>query len=211
MKKVRLVFAAALALALVSCNKLAVEKPSAQEPLQEERISSADVARNLEIATKAITEDEETMDKLRLLLMEGKDGSHLYIEVAQGEACYVNGEVGIIRTDDGQTLLDLDIMIMGLFPVQGTINPYQVVKYGLLGALSMNIEEGAQNIEKANEYINIRVNDTYVIYLGVVPGEASEDFTIKLFMANPDDTESEPISLSDIVIGFIDDMLGAQE
>lgn len=199
MKKVRFVFAAALALALASCNKLAVvEQPVPQDIQQEEKISAEEVAYNLELATKAVAEDEETMEKLGLFLQEGKDGDHLYIEVTRGESCYVKGEVGLVKVD-GRLVLDLDVLAMGFIPIRGTIDPVQFVKYYVLADLSNDVYDAYRNVAKANENIDILVYEAYTIYLDLELGETDKDFAVKLYMANLEDQESSPICLSDLL------------
>ena len=205
MKKITLfaAIAAAGVFGFAACQK--AEAPAEMAP-QEEEIQAQEpsvkaVAKMLNQVAEA-PEVQDAVKKLVLDINKGSDWHHLTLAVsgtnADGKPVeYVSGEIGLIKGESRLLEIDLKLLVGGVIPLTGTLEPVGVSFYLSKALLAKTDEDCDKYLEKANKGINVSIMGIMTLALmRTQDAEGARKVDLFLLSNNPED---EPVALSSLL------------
>lgn len=215
MKSSPLFIAAAIALlGAVACDKTEVPAAAPEEAEAQEAVipEAAEPEQTLDINAVArilneAAENEYVVYRIKNFLIglrEGMDCRHIEFSISKVEEeqedpiNYVVGSVGIVNGEFHSNVLDLDLMILDMVPLVGTLDLIQVsVNYGK-AILAKDVPTTEEYLALASAGLDLNVMGIYrMCFLCQVDEEGHRIFD--LYLINPLDPESEPVSLSNLL------------
>ena len=206
MKKITLfaAIAAAAVFGFAACQK--AEAPAEMAP-QEEEIQAQEpsvkaVAKMLNQVAEA-PEVQDAVKKLVLDINKGSDWHHLTLAVsgtnADGKPVeYVSGEVGLIKGESRLLEIDLKLLVGGVMPVTGTLEPVGVSFYLSKALLAKTDEDCDKYLEKANKGINVSIMGGMMTLALMRTQDAEGARKVDLFLLS-NNPEDEPVALSSLL------------
>ncbi len=201
MKKISLfaAIAAATIFGFVACQK-ADNVPAPQE--EEIQVKDPDVKAIARILNET-AEQPEVQDAVKQLLLEinkGSDWHHIAFSVGAvdelGDSLnYVNGEIGLIKGEKHLLELDLNLMVVGFVPIQGSLDLLAIGPNYAKAVLALTDEKCDEYLEKANEGIKIAIFGQMKLALMRTEDEEGNR-VIDLFLVGID---GDPVPLSSIL------------
>lgn len=199
MKKISLfaAIAAATIFGFVACQK--VSDPDQQEIAQAEQPGVKAIARILN-ETAEQPEVQEAVKNLLLDIKKGSDWHHLAFSVGSvdelGDSVnYVSGEIGLIKGEKHLLELDLNLMVVGFVPIQGSLDLLAIGPNFAKAVLALTDEKCDEYLEKANEGIKIAIFGQMKLALMRTEDEEGNRM-IDLFLVGVD---ADPVPLSSIL------------
>lgn len=208
MKTTKLLFTALALVGVVACQK--TEIPAVQEEQEEviapEESQGAQPQQTMDIKSvgrilNEVAETEEVQSALPDIMVEinlAKIPWHLEFNIAKADeeqASYVKGTLGLTKGLYHLVVLDLDLMVMDMVPVVGTIDIPQISKYLLFAAMEDDNAICDEYLELATAGLDISIFGMY--RLAFLRGEDMEDHrTIDLYLCDPSNPDSVPFPLS---------------
>lgn len=208
MKKISL-FAAIAATAVfgfASCQK-ADNAPAEDAIVPQEEVKEAE-----EPSVKAVAqilnktaEEPEVQDAVKKLVWDIKKGSdwhHLALSITGKDSDgkpqpYLSGEVGLIKGEQHLLEIDLNLMIGGMIPLVGTLDPVTLGVNFPKALLAKSDQACDKYLLKANEGINVSIFGMMTLALMRTEDEnGARKIDLFLVSNNPDD---EPVALSSLL------------
>lgn len=182
-----------------ACQK-AVDEPAPQEEVQEEEVSAVKSAARILNSTAEEPEVQEAVGKLLLDIAKGKDWHHMSLAVAreneQGEPVnYLTGEVGVILGETYFLDVDVNLMVLDVISVTGTLDPITIVTNYTKALLSETDLDCDYYLLQANEGIKVLVMDYMNVALMRTQDEEGSRM-VDLFLIAPGST---PIPLTKVL------------
>jgi len=202
MKKISLfaAIAAAAFFGFVACQKAEnAPAPQEQEEIQVKEPEVKAIARILN-ETAEQPEVQEAVKQLLLEINKGSDWHHLAFSVStedeQGNSKnYVDGEIGLIKGEKHLLELDLNLMVVGFVPIQGSLDLLTIGPNYAKAVLALTDEKCDEYLEKANEGIKIAIFGQMKLALMRTEDEEGNR-VIDLFLVG---AEGEAVPLSSIL------------
>ena len=203
MKKITLfaAIAAAAVFGFAACQK-AEDAPAQQEEIQAEEPTVKAVAKVL----NQTAEEPEVQDAVKKLVWDinkGSDWHHMSLAVSGTNADgnpveYVSGEVGLIKGESCLLEIDLNLVVGGMIPIAGTVEPVGLGINFSKALLAKTDEDCDKYLEKANKGINVSImGGMMTLALKRTQDEAgARKIDLFLVSANPED---EPVALSSLL------------
>lgn len=200
MKKITL-FAAVAAVGILcfaACQK-AQDTPAPQEEVQEEEPLVKSAAAMLNKAAEE-PEVQEAVKQLLLDINKGTDWHHLALAVSgtdeKGDTVnYVSGEVGLIKGEKHLLEVDLNLVVMDVVPVVGTLDPLIIVPNLTKALIAKNDVDCDYYLLQANDGIKVSVFG--FMSLALMRTEDEEGLRkIDLFLVAP---FADPVPLSSVL------------
>ena len=123
----------------------------------------------------------------------------------QEEFPYISGSVGFVKGIFHPVVLDVDLKIMKLLTIAGTIDVHQIVGNYAHAIKHLDSTMGdlvAQYyLDKATEGLDITILGTLRFFFQVEEDEEGNRY-IDLYLYNPDDPTYEPVSVKDFLDMF---------
>ena len=206
MKIVRLFFAAIALLGIVACQK--EEAPVIQEDpevieVQEASREPVDL-KSVASALNEAAEKEEVklfIKNLLIMIREGKDPCHFEFGIShvngENENPQISGSLGLVAGDLHPIAIDMDLLIMDMFPIVGKVDLVQISTNYVKAALSLDNTTCDSYLKKASEGIDLTV--VYSFGMCFLRGEDEKGRrTLSLYLYNPYDPSFPPVPLSDL-------------
>ena len=194
--------AAATIFGFVACQKAEnAPAPQEQEEIQVQEPSVKAVAKMLNQVAEA-PEVQDAVKKLVLDINKGSDWHHLTLAVsgtnANGKPVeYVSGEVGLIKGESRLLEIDLKLLVGGVMPLTGTLEPVGVSFYLSKALLAKTDDACDKYLEKANKGINVSIMGIMTLALmRTQDAEGARKVDLFLLSNNPED---EPVALSSLL------------
>ena len=217
MKKSRLFIAAIALMGIAACAKM--ETPTVQEEpeviaVATESEQTADV-KSVACTLNSLCEICEVRDFIKSLIVKVNKSEetpwHLDIYVAkpkteeQEEFPYISGSVGFVKGIFRPVVLDVDLKIVKLLTIAGTIDVHQIVGNYAHAIKHLDSTMGdlvAQYyLDKATEGLDITIQGTLRFFFQVEEDEEGNRY-IDLYLYNPDVPTYEPVSVKDFLDMF---------
>lgn len=217
MRKSRLFIAAIALMGIAACSKM--ETPTVQEEpeviaVATESEQTADV-KSVACTLNSLCEICEVRDFIKSLIVKVNKSEetpwHLDIYVAkpkteeQEEFPYISGSVGFVKGIFRPVVLDVDLTIVKLLTIAGTIDVHQIVGNYAHAIKHLDSTMGdlvAQYyLDKATEGLDITIQGTLRFFFQVEEDEEGNRY-IDLYLYNPDVPTYEPVSVKDFLDMF---------
>lgn len=221
MKKSRLFITAIALMGIAACAKM--ETPTVQEEpevIAPEQTVAAKSEQTADVKSVACTLNSlcqicEVRDFIKSFIVKVNKSEetpwHLDIYVAkpkteeQEEFPYISGSVGFVKGIFHPVVLDVDLKIVKLLTIAGTIDVHQIVGNYSLAIKHLDSTMGdlmAQYyLDKATEGLDITIQGTLRFFFQVEEDEGGNRY-IDLYLHNPDDPTYEPVSVKDFLDMF---------
>ena len=218
MRKSRLFITAIALMGIAACAKM--ETPTVQEepeviaPEKTVAEQTADV-KSVACTLNSLSEICEVRDFIKSLIVKVNKSEetpwHLDIYVAkpkteeQEEFPYISGSVGFVKGIFRPVVLDVDLKIVKLLTIAGTIDVPQIVGNYAHAIKHLDSTMGdlvAQYyLDKATEGLDITIQGTLRFFFQVEEDEEGNRY-IDLYLYNPDVPTYEPVSVKDFLDMF---------
>ena len=217
MRKSRLFIAAIALMGIAACSKM--EPPTVQEEpeviaVATESEQTADV-KSVACTLNSLCEICEVRDFIKSLIVKVNKSEetpwHLDVYVAkpkteeQEEFPYISGSVGFVKGIFRPVVLDVDLKIVKLLTIAGTIDVPQIVGNYAHAIKHLDSTMGdlvAQYyLDKATEGLDITIQGTLRFFFQVEEDEEGNRY-IDLYLYNPDVPTYEPVSVKDFLDMF---------
>ena len=196
--------AAAVLIGFSACKKV----DNTPVPQQEDQIQAAEPAvKSVAKVLNEVAEEPEVQEAASKILWQisnGSDKHHITVSISakkddqEEETNYVTGEVGIVRGEQGQLEVDLNLMVMGFVPIEGTLDPVAIVTNFTRAILAEEALDCDYYLLQANAGLKLTVMGYMTMQF--LRGEDEEGFrTVDLYLVDPEDEESEPVSLTELL------------
>jgi hypothetical protein len=203
MKTSRFLIAAIALLGVAACQK--VETPEA--PQEEPEVVAPEVAAEPEQAPTDVNSVaavlNEVMEKKEVrvffndiyyMIREGKDSRHFEFSIAPESgkpASYISGSLRLVRGDLHPIVIDIDVTIMTMVPIKGTLDFAQVANNYAKAAASIDDMVCEWYLWKASQGFDFTIAGVNKICF--LRGEDEEgNRTMKLYVYDPNDPSVEP-------------------
>ncbi len=217
MRKSRLFIAAIALMGIAACSKMETPKPEVIDPEQTVAAESEQTADVKSVAgtLNSLCKICEVRDFIKSLIVKVNKPEetpwHLDIYVAkpkteeQEEFPYISGSVGFVKGIFRPVVLDVDLTIVKLLTIAGTIDVHQIVGNYAHAIKHLDSTMGdlvAQYyLDKATEGLDITIQGTLRFFFQVEEDEEGNRY-IDLYLYNPDVPTYEPVSVKDFLDMF---------
>lgn len=216
MRSTKFLLAALAVVGVVACQKTEIPpvQPAQEEPEAVVPEASQDVQPQEQMDVKCVG---EILDKVCQIKEVIEGLPHIMVEINKATSpwsldfditqpdgekhSYVGGSLSLTRGIYHPVILAMNLMVLEMIPITGTVDTPQISKYLLLAKIERDDDFCDKFLELATAGLDVSVMGMY--RLAFLRGEDEEGKrTIDLYLCDPSNPDSEPFPLSNLLKMF---------